>query len=372
MRQLSLVIAPLLITTLSLAAVGQSRVIPSHTTIANGCCRYRIGTDAYGFRWQILVDAGAIAPTGGVLNGISFRSDDQELKSAMALSNVTVSLSHSPMSTAAMSTTFASNATGPVTTVFQGSLNLPGTSTPAAGPSSWDVVVPFAAPYTFTAAQGSLLIEIVKPGLASSSTTPIGYFLDSVCGGGSAKLVGVQGTSPSPTWSPALRVGSSYRALATGSTITFASIWGALPFIPPGPGVIGLSLNAQPTPIDLGPIGAPANLLYIDPQVLVSHTWAIPIPIWGWIGSTSVTVPNNPLLIHTLVYGQSAGLDAAANAFGVLFANAVEVRIGDPLEQLPVRMLTSSFGASSGSFIPCNGSAPDYGALALRLDGTFF
>ena len=364
---------PLALALLLATASSQSVVIPAHGSVADGNGRFGLATDTYGFRWQILVDAAAIASNGAVLSGIAFRSDEQEPWPGAALTNVTVTMSHSPAPAAGMSTSFANNIAGPATTVFQGSVSFPGTSAALAGPSPWDVVVSFAVPYSFTSAQGNLLIDIVKPGLTGSATAPIGYFLDSVCGGGSATRFGVSGTSASTIYRPRLVCAAPSRALTTGNTITFTSQWGTYPFVPSGTGWIALSLAAQPVPIDLGPLGAPANFLYVDPLVLASHPWTMPVPLWGWVGGASVTVPNNPLLVGTMLYAQSAGFDPAANSLGLVTGNAVEVRIGDASEQLPMRMLVGSFAAASGSFLPCAGpTLPDYGAVALRLDGSFF
>jgi hypothetical protein len=367
-------VVPFALGMLAISGICQSRVVPAHAAVADGNERLGVGTNANGFRWQIVVDAGAIAPNGAILSGIAFRSDEREPWPGTAWTNVSISLSYTIAPAAGMSTSFASNVGGAVTTVFQGTVSFPGTSTALAGPSPWDIVVPFAVPYVFTTGQGNLLIDVAKPGPAGGATS-IGYYLDCVCGGGSATRFGVPGASASWSGAPNLSCGAASRTLTAGSTITFASTWGVLPAVPPGPGAIAIGLAAQPTPIDLGVLGAPANFVYIDPLVLHSHAWAL-VPLFSnmvWFGLMSVGVPNDPRLISVVLYAQAVGFDPAANALGIVLGNAVEARIGDPSEQLPLRMLMGSFGAASGSFLPCAGpTAPDYGALALRLDGSFF
>jgi hypothetical protein len=359
-------------TLLAATATAQHRWVPAHAAFADGDRSVAVPAATFGFRWQILVDAAAIAPNGAMLSGIAFRSDEDPTQSGYPLANVSVALRQTATTVGAMSATFASNGAGTATTVFQGTVSLPGAGTPAIGAGPFDVVVPFAMPFAFTVAQGNLLIDIVVPGATGGSFNP-GYFLDLVCGGGSATNVGVRGTFALGS-SISLTCGSDPRAMTAGGSFTLTSVLANV-FTPP-PGAIALGLVAPPQPFDLGVLGAPGNLLHIDPQVLLAHPWAGPLPSpfppGAWAAQLSLVVPNQPVLVGTMVYAQSATFPPSANALGLVVANAVEMRIGDAAEQLPVRLLVAEPGAPSGSFVSCAGSPTDHGAPALRLDGTFF
>src|SRR5687768_2339849 len=109
------------LTLLAAPAISQSRAVPAHAAVADGTSRFNASTDAYGFRWQILVDTATVAPNGAILNGLAFRSHQYEPQPSSVLNNVSIALSHTQVSVAGMSTAFANNAGGTGTTVFQGS-----------------------------------------------------------------------------------------------------------------------------------------------------------------------------------------------------------------------------------------------------------
>ena len=129
---------------------------------------------------------------------------------------------------------------------------------------------------------------------------------------------------------------------------------------------------AQPVPIDLGPIGAPTNFLFIDPIVFVTHSWTQ--SFIGWLSTFSLALPNDPALVGTTLYGQSAILEPPANPLGLILSHAVETRIGDQFEVLPMQQVDSSNPGSASGTVVDFGTAiqPEYGAVAIRLAGTFF
>lgn len=344
-------------------------LLPGHADLAEGHHAVDLPFGRPGFRTQLLVDAAAIAPNGGVVTGLSLRTDRTSLPlAATAVPNVTVRLSHSTQVVGAMSDTFANNVTEVPVVVFQGAVQLPGRTSGHAGPLPWDVGIAFPVPFVFTAASGQLLIDVVGNNPAGSA--PV-YWLDAMEAGGAATGFGTRGDDPtgdSLHLIVATGNGLDPRLLTIGRTIDYTT---TLSFSSP-PGLLALGTAPQPVPVDLGPIGAPTNFLYVDPIVFAPHAWT-PSFI-GWFTTFQLNLPNLPSLIQERVYAQSAILEPAANALGLLLSAAIETRIGDPLEVLPVQQLDAGDPtATVGTPLDFGfGGSPSYGAVALRLEGAFF
>ncbi len=343
--------------------------VPFHADAVDGHHNLGRPFGTPGFRTQILIEAAQAAPNGAVLSSIQFRAD-RLLASASArqVPNVTVSLSHSSATIAGLSATFANNVTGAVTPVFQGTVTLPAQGIGFAGPMPWNIVVTFAQPFPFMPALGNLLIDIVGNNAPGGSAS---HFLDAVQGGGAATQFGVSGISP--PFVPLLLLVSTGntiepRHLSPGHTIDFTSTI----FFNPLPGVVALGTAPQPVPIDLGPLGAPTNFLYIDPIVLETHFWTQ--TFLGWGSTFSLPVPNNPVFIGATIYGQSSMLKPLANPLGLVLSHAVETRIGDEFEVLGIRQLDANDpGAATGTLVDfSSGPQPEPGAVAIRLGGVFF
>ncbi|HEU4418151.1 MAG TPA: hypothetical protein VFT55_04385 [Planctomycetota bacterium] len=357
--------------------------VPAHADVVDGHRSSSIPFGSPGFRTQILVDATHIGPNGAVLNSLSFRLDRQS-SSALGpaqVPNVTIELSHTSVAIGSLSTTFATNVTGPTTVVFQGTVSVPAPQVGFAGPLPWNIVIPFTQPYSFATSQGNLLIDIVgaNPGGGGLATPE----LDVVQVGGSATRFGTGGIG---TLFKSARLSVSTgnpfhvetRLLSPGHTIDFVS---RMPFTPPG--VLALGTAPQPVPIDLGPLGAPMNFLYIDPIVLAPLTWVqVPNPLPFTPPAFEATVPiivaNNPALIGITLYGQSATLEPLANPLGLVLGNAIEVRIGDEFETFPMQQAyTPVHDAPTGKLMNFNAGAPapaqpEWGAVAIRFGGQFF
>lgn len=348
------------------------RPLPDHADVVDGHGYSTLPFGGPSFRTQILVDGAALATNGAILQGIAFRADRAYASLAAQVPNVTVRVSDTSVAVGAMSTTFAANVTGPVTTVFQGTVTLPAGGAVGAGPLPWNVSIPFAQPYSFLTAAGNLLIEI-------AANNPIGggaatYILDAVQAGGTMTSFGAfgvtQGMHTLLLFAPTA-IAIEPRHLSPGHTIPFVS--GLVYAGPPvaSPGVVGLGLAPLPTPCDLGPFGAPGYFAYVDTLVCSPHSWG---PAFFGVTSTfSVPVPGNPMLIGTTIYAQSAVFVPTANPLGLVASNVVETRIGDEFEALPLRQLDGSPSAPTGVLLRFYSSTPpEYGAVAIRFEGTFF
>ncbi len=355
--------------------------LPAHADVVDGQRSTYVPFGVPGFRTQILVDAAQIGPNGAVLNSLSFRMDRQSKSNSgpTQVPNVTIELSHTNVAVGALSTTFATNVTGPTTVVFQGTVSLPGPQTGFAGPLPWNVVIPFTQPYSFVAAQGNLLIDIVGNNPGGGPGGLAVPELDAMMAGGSATPFGTGGVG---TFSKAAVLGVATgnnakvvpRLVAPGHTIDFVS---RLSFNPPG--VLAIGTAPQPMPIDLGPLGAPTNFLFIDPLVHEPLPWVqvssgLPFTTPSWKATVPLAVANNAALVGVMLYSQPATLEPVANALGLVLGNAVEVRIGDEFETLPMQQV-DAFDPTSPSgylleFAP--GGQLESGAVALRFAGTFF
>ncbi|HEU4419001.1 MAG TPA: hypothetical protein VFT55_08680 [Planctomycetota bacterium] len=342
--------------------------LPGHADLADAQHELAMPFGTPGFRTQILVDAAAIAPSGALLHGIAFRCNRQQTAiPAAQVQNVTVTLSQTSVSFGALAPTFANNITGPTTVAFQGTVSLPAVAVTYAGPTPWNVLVNFAAPYVFTTSQGNLLIDIIGNNPPSSGFPT--HYLDAAQGGGSSTVFGERGDNPNDQLFLGVHAGNgTTRAVAPGNTLEFTS---TLTFAPT-PGVVAIGLAAQPVPIDLSVIGAPTNFLYIDPLVLAAHSWNQ--SFIGWYSVISVAVPNDPTLIHTMLYAQSAIFEPAANPLGLVLSAATETRLGDANEQLPMQQLNAADpAATTGTLVDWSfTTTPDYGSVVMCLTGTFF
>jgi hypothetical protein len=356
---------------LAAATSAQStNTLPPHAEITD--CHQSLGLPfgAPGFRTQLLVEPTAIATSAALLTGIRFRVDRPSLPlAATAVPNVTVSLSQSTQTLAGVSDVFANNITGAPVIVFQGSVNLPAATAGNGGAAAWDIDVQFVAPFVYDVTQGALLIDIV--GNNPSGQLP-SHWLDAAEAGGSATWFGRGGDNATfDNLNLLVATGQDLepRRLSLGNTIDFIS---TLSFTQP-PAVFAIGSSALPQPLDLTPIGAPTNELYIVPEVILPLTWTQ--SFIGFYATVSLPVPSTPTLVGALLYGQSAIFEPTSNQLGLVLSGAVEVRIGDPLDAMPVRQIDADDpAATTGTVVDFSfgGGLPRPGAVAFRLEGTFF
>ena len=362
MHSNTLVLSSLLGAAAALAA--QNTVsLPAHAGAVDGQHAVVLPFGTPHFRTQLLLDAAAIAPNGAVITALRFRAERGFVPLAAAsVPNVTVSIGQTSVAIGSMSQTFANNVAQTPTVVFQGTVNLPGYTTAGAGPMPWDIVIPFNLPWPMTTASGNVLVDIV------ASNAPIllpHYYLDAVQGGGSESMIG------RPSDDLMLLVGTGEpRLLSPGNTIPFGSVSFATSS-PNAPGALALGLLPQPVPIDLGPLGAPSQTLYVDPIALVPHAWTG--ASGAWFSSFALPVPNTPTLIGALLYAQSALFDATANALGLVLSSGSEVRIGDQAEALPMQQMDADDPTLPiGWPVDFGVTTSERGATPVLLEGVFY
>lgn len=360
---------------LAAALPSQSTVdVPLHAAAAecNHSLALPFGFEA--FRTQLLVDPSAVSPNGAVLTGLRFRVDRYALpRAASVLPGVTVRLSHSSQTLAGVSTTFANNVTTLPLVVYQGPLVLPGYTDRVAGALPWDIHIPFNGAFQYTASQGRLLIDI--EGTCAMPPCPVGptpmCFVDAAEPGGSATSFGGMGASA--TFEPLMLRATTQGDLeplriSPGNPIDFVSQIG----FSPRPAWLAVGFSALPTPIDLTPIGAPGNHVYIAADALLPLAWTS--TFMGNVATVTLTLPGNSSVLGTLLYGQSVLLDAGANALGLQLSGGVEVRVGDANEVSYVRQVDAiGGGATTGALVNLGSFVqPRFASAAFQLEGAFF
>jgi hypothetical protein len=353
------------------ALVAQSTVqVPAKAAVTECHSALELPFGRPQFRTQLLVDAAAIAPTLAVLSGLRFRVDRTALpRAASVASNITVRLSHSTRTLAGVSTTFANNVTSVPVVVFQGQVNLPGYADRLAGALPWDIDIPFNGAFAYVPAQGQLLIDIEGLGAASPTPAPT-CRVDAAEPGGSGTdfgQPGVGGGGPSVNLLVTTGGGGLPLEFVVGGSVDFVA---TIPFAPL-PTFLALGGAALATPLDLTPFGAPANSLYVAPDVLLPMAWS---PTWiGHSATVPVAVPNNPVFVDAMLFGQTVTFDAAANPIGLLLSRAVEVRIGDAAEPALVRQVDAIGSNPTAGTVVNFGSfgQPRFAAAAFQLEGVF-
>jgi hypothetical protein len=351
-------------------AAQTTGTVPAHAEITESHQSVGLPFGAPGFRTQLLVDPAAIAPSGALLTGIRFRVDRASLPlGATSVPNVTVSLSHTTQTLTGVSDSFANNVTSAPTVVFQGTVVLPGYSGGNAGAMPWDIDIQFASSFSYSASQGQLLIDIVGNNAWGAFPS---YWLDAAEPGGSATAFGHAGDNATfDNLNLLVATGPDLDAsrISVGNTIDFVT---TLSFASP-PAFFAISTTALPTPLDLAPIGAPTNELYLAPDAILPLSWTQ--SFIGFFATVSLSVPNDPTLLGTLLYGQSAIVEPTSNQLGLVCSSAVEVRIGDQLEPALVRQLdTNDPAAATGAIVDFafGFGSPRFGHAVFRLEGTFF
>jgi hypothetical protein len=361
---------PLLAAALGAADLAaQTLPVPNNANLVDGHQSVTMPFGVPGFRTQILVEGSAIGPTGAAVTGLRFRLDRNSVPAAAGtVPNVTIRLSETSVIVPNLSTTFASNVTGPAMVVFQGSVSLPGPGVGHAGPMPWDILIPLQTPFVYTVANGNLLIDIVA---ANAAGGPATHWLDAMQPGGSATQYGQGGDNPTFDFLNLIaHTGNSLepRQISIGNVVEFSS---TLFFTNP-PGLLALGLVPTPGPIDLAFVDAPNQFLHIDPIGTVAHNWTQ--TFLGYASTFSLAVPNDPSWIDLGIYAQSAVLEPAANPLGLVLSHALEVRIADNNQVfLSMQQVDADDpSAPAGTLLDFGFSSFEFGAVPVLLEGAFF
>lgn len=306
------------------AAQNQTKVVPTLAKYADGNTGSGFPFYYYSQRCQQIWDAGVVANSVALIQSIAMRADAAwGSMTAFTLNGAKVSFSHTTVTAAAMSTTYAKNLTGTPTVVFNANLNLPAVTPPTKGPAPFNVVIPCSAPFVHTVTQGNLMLELETPPATPQKS---GWHTDAQGPGGLTAEFGVSG-KPSGNDTLSL-VGDGGGKCVPGGNVQVTTATTIKSY--PGAMFLGSSdtlWQSLPLPLDLAGIGAPGNHLYTGMELQIAHNWT---QSGGrWVSVVNIPVPNQNVWVGITVYAQSAIVDWQANQFGGVFSNAVSIGVGD-------------------------------------------
>jgi len=305
--------------------VAQStRVVPAAnaTVEGSGASYHPFGTTAP--RVQQVWTGSSITSTAAFIDGFSYRCNAPRRQTIQGRSypNLTLEFGSTSVTPATMSTTFASNITSTMTTVFSGAYNLPSQPATKTSPSPFDIKFSWTQPFVFAGNSGNLLADFKVPGTGRQA----GYSVDAfVAGGGSGQAARPFGTPGKFSSPETARLMASNQAMTPGGTLDVMcrpfskNYTGNLMF-----GLSKTTWGAIALPLDLALIGAPANNLYVSMDLVVPFNTAasrngigsrfqVPIPVQTPIG--------------LVFYAQAYYVDAAANAAGLVTTRGLGLTI---------------------------------------------
>ena len=318
---------------------------------------------------QQLWDGSTICTANALLTQMRVRRDhgDPQVLNGYTIANLDVRLGYSAATPASMTTTFATNRAGALTTVFSGPYSPPTQPAPNGATGAFNVGWVFTAPFVYVKAQGNLLFEFEIAGQAGAKNR---YPVDAVRtnAAGAATKYGTSGgfgtqeafsldcTSPGASLVP----GGSATLAVTGLKSAYPTLL-----------VLGISKSFYAAyslvlPFDLGPFNAVGNSIYASPETLS----AFPIIPQGTTFGGSVTLPIPPQqgLAAQSVYTQLLSLDPSANGIGVVLSQGLQLDLGSPSH------FTQTLGASSSTQATgffWFGSTGDAGGPVVQFSGTF-
>lgn len=302
-------LGPVLLVSATIAQT--SLTIPQSAATRDGRTSSQIAGFTQRQRQQILLGPSLLsAALNRKLTAITFRRDGLPNEAKPGRCSLRVTASHSPRSDALeASETFALNRGLDQTVVFTGEITLPAAPPPANRDAvTWSgvdvVTIPFAPGFTYRgsvlcleiegepvqgAVSGWWSVDHERDGVAGTQTN-----LGQPCGPTAA---GAANTAHVDTWS-----------LRAGSSITLSAM--AQPF---SPGALILGIQALPTPLNLGFLGAPTCTLEINTDLLLpTLTGARPYPLWPAFTHQQLQLGNQAASMGAVMYAQWVHVEGAA------------------------------------------------------------
>ncbi len=288
-------------------------------------------------RWQQEIDASEMPNRPYPMTDIKWREDNVNRTNAAHTLTLKILFGSTTLSSSTLTGTFATNATGVQTTVFDGQLSLPAVPGGNQDLSKFDYVAKLRSTYLYIPRPNeNFLIEIIN-----TTATALGRWPDAFDGtgtpgsrvyasGNSAALTGTVGLNHmmvlafGPTGTAAMpvlsatgvpRLGSTFSVDVGGLTATTAA---------------GLILGASKTqygaftlPLDLTLAGAPGCSLLASFDVVGG------LPVVQGSGKVTFNVPNQPSLAGLIFHNQFFVLDATANAMQLTWSNGGTATVGN-------------------------------------------
>ncbi|MCB9919295.1 MAG: hypothetical protein H6832_12910 [Planctomycetes bacterium] len=289
-------------------------------------------------RWQQEIDAVEMPNRPYQMTSLQWREDNVNRTNPAQTLQLKILFGMTTMSSSTMTGTFATNATGAQTVVFDGPMSLPAVPGGNFDLGKFHYVAKLKAPYLYIPRTGeNFLIEIINTTATAVPRYPDAFSGTSTMGtrvyasGNSAATSGTLGknhmmvlgfgNTSSSTPAPVLsatgtpKIGTQFSVDCSGLTATTAA---------------GLILGASKTawgafnlPLDLTGAGAPGCYLLVSFDVVAG------LPIVAGSGKVTITIPNQPILAGLVFHNQFFVLDAAANAMKLTWSNAGTATIGN-------------------------------------------
>ena len=337
--------------TCATAQAQTSKVVPAIAATTEGnSSSYMPYTYDVGRAQQVWL-ASAVAKGAAVLNSVNFRRDGliKQTFPALNFASHKVSIGHTSVSPATMSTTYTANITSTMTIILNGKYSVASQPPPTTPPAPFNYKYPLSTPFIYTTAKGNLLMEwIIGSGQAMRKGGPqLDGVLASAGGTGAVRQFGAWGRfagNDSASWqadAQKLVPGGSANISLTG----FKQAYTSKLFV----GLSDKTFGGLTLPYDLGAIGAPGNTLYTGLDVIIPFTLTKGSqPSWG--ANPIFPLPNDNKLIGIKAFIQSYYADAKANAAGLVSSDAMELTIGStgPISKIMGRDGTT---ATSGGFL---------------------
>jgi hypothetical protein len=261
-----------------------------------------------------------------------------------------VSLGYTDFAPEALPNQFAALPKAPLTTVFQGPVQLPNSTTQQV-PRPWSVALPLQAPFTYDASLGNLVIEIETSYLSGGQQSWAADTVSRTPGGASFQILasGCDGLS-------AQFLGST-NTLVPGGSLSFAL--SHTPALNMSGGSI-LGNQSAGFPLDLGFIGSPGCNLQFWP--LVEKPASVSGVQFTSSGVATWSIPQNPILSGLSFDHQVYLFEPQPLGGQIKLSTAHRVRIGSPL---PVPAPMAQLRGNAGDAIGITATNP--GGWILRL-----
>jgi len=347
----------------SSAAAQSTLVLPRVAVVLDGNwqCNWPFVSRADTARMQQIIDGKQVATTSARITELAYRRDATNRKSySAAVVSILVQMGHGANSAATMSTTFASNRAGAMTTVFSGTYHLPAQPPVSGGVAPFQLSFKLVKPFFYQRASGSLLIEV------SMTNAILEYDVDAHRGG-------ADGFSQSFGSSGSMRGNTShlFRAahpeqIKPGGTLTLEI--DNLRFAAPALLLLGTSndrIGPLPLPLDLAALGAPSNFLYVSPDSSAPVAISANRGVWGATLITSI--PNIATLAGRTLFSQPLYLDAQSNALGIVTGNAISFTFGGKAASMNTVGSRTTNSAAGAFVFGTNGQ----GGPVTQLRGSF-
>ena len=311
---------------LSAQAGAQSFIVPANRGFDEAAgFDSLILTSSTGRRVVQVFDAAALGFSDGDISAIEFRFSSFYAQGWQQLQDVTISMGVTSLAPDALPTTFSAIPSSPLTTVFQGTVDFPASTTRVI-PEPWTPQIVFDTPFSYDASQGNLVLDI--------TSTPSGALAQGWSGEVHTQTTG----------------GAYYQILGNGCGINFTSqlISGIDELVPGGrmwfslslgqarnlSGLSYLGLGLPPVyPFDLSGIGASGCEL--ESELAVVQPFDLTATLWTSNASVTWQLPNDPIVVGAALVHQAFVVDNTANALGLNFAQGHRFFFGSATATVP-------------------------------------